>query len=118
MDRCEVRWTFQDKNYEDARYIRLINTGDAPQTIELKKFVVTSNEIFEKGFYDSNIEINSAYGQNDMRKIGNSNEIFDKNLSTGAILAGYPTQDGYVTFDLGQEIDINNISYYVSENKK
>ena len=106
---------FKTKNYEDARYIRLINTGDAPQTIELKKFVVTSNEIFEKGFYDSNIEINSAYGQNDMRKIGNSNEIFDKNLSTGAILAGYPTQDGYVTFDLGQEIDINNISYYVSE---
>lgn len=106
---------FKTKKYEDARYIRLINTGDTPKTINIEKFVVTSNEVFEKGFYDSNIEINTAYGQNDMRKIGNSNQIFDKNLSTGAVLAGYPTKDGYVTFDLGQEMDINNIRYYVSE---
>ncbi len=102
-------------DYEDSRYIRIINTSNDVKEINLQKFAVTSNEVFEKGFYDSNIAIDSNYGQNDMRNTGDSWKIFDKNLAIGATLSGYPTQDGYVTFDLGQEMNINSIRYYLVE---
>ncbi len=99
----------------NARYIRIVNTGSSNKNITFNQFEVKTFSIKKAGFYDSNIQINAAYGDGDMRRAKNSYNIFDGKLSTSASIAGYPTQDGYVTFDLGQERTISSLRYYIKE---
>ncbi|WP_302378510.1 beta-N-acetylglucosaminidase domain-containing protein [Coprobacillus cateniformis] len=99
----------------NARYIRIVNTGSSNENITFNQFEVKTFSIKKAGFYDSNIQINAAYGDGDMRRAKNSYNIFDGKLSTSASIAGYPTQDGYVTFDLGQERTISSLRYYIKE---
>lgn len=102
----------------NLRYVRIVNIGDKSTEITITDFSLKVFSIKKASFVDSNIQINAAYGDGDMRKQQNSFNIFDGNLSTEASIAGYPTQDGYVIFDLGQERKISTIRYYVKETAK
>lgn len=103
---------------KNIRYVRIINTSNNSIDISFTEFSLKVFSIQKAGFYDSNIQISAAYGDGDMRRQKNSYNIFDGNLSTAASIAGYPTQDGYVTFDLGQERSISTFRYYVKETEQ
>jgi hyaluronoglucosaminidase len=85
---------------ENARYIRLIASKDV--TFNLNKFEVKSNEIYPISLESSFVNIN-----------GNVTSIFDKNFNTSASFDSYPRTDKSIVFDLGQTIDISNITYAV-----
>ena len=87
-------------NLENARYIRLIASKDV--TFNLNKFEVKSNEIYPISLESSFVSIN-----------GNASAIFDKNFNTSASFDSYPIKDKSIVFDLGQIIDISNITYAV-----
>lgn len=112
VSKNEVEWVdvktgVQDK---DARYIRLINTGNESIDVRLSEFKVIVNNIQPMHFYSSNIEVRNTWG--DAR---NNGQAFDNVMSSYTKLGGRPMKDQYVIYDLGQQIDINSLRIYVSD---
>lgn len=87
-------------NLQDARYIRLIANKDV--TFNLNKFEVKSNEIYAPSIVESFVKIN-----------GKVESIFDKNFNSSASFDSYPRKDSGIVFDLGQTMNISNITYAV-----
>lgn len=85
----------------NARYIRIVNTGGSDKNITFSQFEMKTFSIKRAGFYDSNVQINAAYGDGDIHRVKNSYNTLGRKLSASANIVGYPTQDGYVAFDLG-----------------
>lgn len=111
----EIQWNdVADGTYEDARFIRAINTTSDDVTIALSKFEVFTNDIAPKSV-ESDIAINGAYASEDMRNAGNVGNVFDGNLGSFATIAGSAKKGSTITFDLGQSIAFDSIRYYIVE---
>lgn len=112
-----VEWNTVNSNddIKFARYIRLINKTDSDVTFDLNKFEVGSNEIKEPQFVETTMGINSAYGSEDSRKTGTLGNIFDGNMNTKTNFSDYQKAGRYITYDLGQVRDINQLRLYVTE---
>jgi len=94
-----------------ARYIRLMNKTDAAVNFDLESFVVTSDEI-----PPMDLEATTIGGENngeDARLLKTTRNWMDGNLSTKAKYCSFPAKDGYVTYDLGQEITLRSVKIYV-----
>lgn len=89
-----------------ARYIRLMNHGDTGINFVLDVFSVTSHEIQPKSVKDTNYE-----------KIENPLALLDGDLSTPSFFTGNQKKGNYITYDLGQNIDIHNLKVYVNESE-
>ncbi|MBS6503448.1 MAG: beta-N-acetylglucosaminidase domain-containing protein [Clostridium sp.] len=92
-------------NLQDARYIRLIANKDV--TFNLNKFEVKSNEIYAPSIVESFIKIN-----------GKVESIFDKNFNSSASFDSYPRKDSGIVFDLGQTMNISNITYAILDTER
>lgn len=96
-----VVWTPCDaKAFEDARYIRLINDTNATVTFDLNAFTVETYEIEPISVEDTN------FGSYDG---GEHLNAFDKDRTTQAMYTGSQTQGLYITYDLGQKIDLQSL---------
>ncbi|MBQ6819802.1 MAG: beta-N-acetylglucosaminidase domain-containing protein [Clostridium sp.] len=100
----EIEWTnvnFDElKSVDDARYIRLLANKEVK--FNLEKFEVKSTEIYSPVLLNSYAEIN-----------GDIKHIFDKNFNTLAAFDSTPINEKSINFDLGQTINIKNITYAV-----
>ncbi|WP_099345848.1 beta-N-acetylglucosaminidase domain-containing protein [Clostridium tertium] len=92
-------------NLQDARYVRLIANKDV--TFNLNKFEVKSNEIYAPSIVESFVKIN-----------GKVESIFDKNFNSSASFDSYPRKDSGIVFDLGQTMNISNITYAVLDTER
>lgn len=94
-----VIWTnvTDQSNVGNARYIRLINNGNNDVTFDLTKFVVNSNEIYE-------LTVSETQGFSVVDK----EHLFDKNRTSETVFQGSQSAGRYVTYDLGQVIDLTN----------
>ena len=104
-----VEWTNikinDNSKLQDARYVRLLASKDV--TFSLNKFEVKSNEIYEPSLESAFTKIN-----------GKVRSIFDKNFSTSASFDASPIKDGSIVFDLGQTINVKNLTYAVLDTEK
>lgn len=93
-----VIWTAvtDQNNVDNARYIRLINNGSSDVTFNLTKFIVNSNEIYE-------LKLSEASGFT----VSGDKNLFDKNRTSETVFQGSQTAGRFVTYDLGQVIDLN-----------
>ena len=95
--RNAVEWT-DASALEDARYIRVMNTTEAPITFDLTTFVVESFEL-------EPIHVESTnFGDE-----GSHMKAFDQDWTTEAVLQGSQTAGKYITYDLGQTIDLHSL---------
>lgn len=92
-------------NLQDARYVRLIANKDV--TFNLNKFEVKSNEIYAPSIVESFVKIN-----------GKVESIFDKNFNSSASFDSYPRKDSGIVFDLGQTMNISNITYAILDTER
>lgn len=88
-----------------ARYIRLINKSSGSVTVSIESLVVKTNEILPMDLYEKtlpgNVDTNTRYWM-------------DGNLSTAAKYGSGPSEAGqYITYDLGQEIELHSLKIYV-----
>lgn len=96
----EVIWNdVTDMNDVDtARYIRYINNSDKAMNFDLNAFHVYSNEI-------QPISVESTtFGDQ-----GSHLNMFDNDRTTEAILQNSQTVGQYITYDLGQTINLNSL---------
>ncbi len=104
-----VEWTNITMNdnskLQDARYVRLLASKDV--IFNLNKFEVKSNEIYEPYLESAFTKIN-----------GKVRSIFDKNFSTSASFDASPIKDESIVFDLGQTINVKNLTYAVLDTEK
>ncbi|WP_062105519.1 beta-N-acetylglucosaminidase domain-containing protein [Bacillus niameyensis] len=100
-----IEWSQVDNQYHGtARYIRLQNSGSSAIDFALNSFKVISHEIQPKSVKNTNYEDHE-----------NLLALFDGDLSTNAYFRAGQKAGKYVTYDLGQEIAINNLKIYVGE---
>lgn len=95
----------------DAKYIRLYNSSYDSVTISLEKFEVHTNEVYDKHLEDSNVEIIASWGT-DTRDNG---AAFDGVMGESTKFSGNPYKDQYIIYDLGQELDINQLRIYTGD---
>ena len=91
-------WTPVSSELEDARYVRVINKSNSPVTFTLSKFVVESYEVEA-----IHVEATNFGDQ------GSHLKAFDKDRSSEAVLQGSQTKGSYITYDLGQVIDLESL---------
>jgi beta-N-acetylglucosaminidase./F5/8 type C domain. len=80
----------------NARYVRLINKGQQAVSFDLTKFIVNSNEIYELNVSETN-----------RFTVQEKENLFDKNRASETIFKGSQVAGAYVTYDLGQVIDLH-----------
>lgn len=93
----------------DARYIRIMNTGSLSVTFTINEFKVTSHIIESIHLKESNIAIETNWG--DTR---NNGKAFDGNMSTTNKFGGNPLAGQYIIYDLGQSLNITSLRTYVA----
>ena len=91
-------WTTVSSKLEDARYVRIINKSSAPVTFTLDKFVVESFEVEALHVEDTN------FGDE-----GSHLKAFDKDRSSEAVLQASQTAGRFITYDLGQTINLESL---------
>lgn len=79
---------------KNARYIRVINVGNAAVTFDINSFRVDTNEYTGKSLLEHSFA-----------SIQNFDNLFDKNRSTETILGNRTTKGQQFVVDLGREID-------------
>lgn len=88
----------------DARYIRLHNKTNSAVTFNLTKFEVNTNEIYPMDLYEKtlagNVDTDTRYWM-------------DGDLSTKAKYQSAPQEGNYITYDMGQEIELHSLKVYV-----
>lgn len=97
-----------------ARYIRLMNKGNADVSFQLDSFVVSTKEFLPIDFFESNIGNQSS--TEDARTTSTSKNWVDGNLSTAAKYCAPPSEGSYVIYDLGQEVDIRALKVWTRVN--
>lgn len=99
----EKEWTQSKEG--NARYIRLINKGGAAVNVSIQSFTVKTKEILPMDLLEKDFP-----GEPD----NNTKNWMDGNLSTATKFGSGPTQAGqYITYDLGQEIELRSLKVYV-----
>lgn len=93
-----------------ARYIRLINQTQQDVTFNLESLTAVSNEIQPMDLYETNIGGSTL--SDDARYLGTTKNWMDGNLGTAAKYSSTPRRDDYVTYDLGQEIELHTLKVY------
>ena len=96
-----IVWTDVADTYEDARYIRLMNQSDKEVTFDLTTFAAESYEISPISVLDKNV---SYYDGGDGMK------GFDHDRTSEVIFLHSQIQGDFITYDLGQTIDLNSIT--------
>jgi len=86
------------KTYADARFVRLINNTDSTVSLNLTSLEVRSFEIYPISVLDTNF--GSA---------GTHLLAFDQDRTTEAILEASQYVGKYITYDLGQVIDLESL---------
>ncbi len=102
-------WTEDAKGA--ARYIRLMNQTDVAVEFSIASFIVRTNEYKAMDLLDSSI--GGATNQEDARALGTTKYWMDGDLSTKAKYCSTPAAGSYVTYDLGQEIELKSLRVYV-----
>lgn len=87
-----------------ARYIRLMNKTGQAVTFSLTDFTVTTEEIQPMDLYETSMNTTMD---------GDTRYWMDGNLSTKAKYCAPPKKGDYITYDLGQEIDLRSLRVYV-----
>ncbi|MFD2158837.1 beta-N-acetylglucosaminidase domain-containing protein [Rubritalea tangerina] len=101
----EVEWLpAKTDKLPDARYIRLVNTTSRPQSVDIQKFEVHSNEIQPLALVKSHAPIRDG---------SSLQQMFDGNFNSTAIFNGSFSEGNSIVFDLGQAIHIDNLKYVV-----
>ncbi len=94
-----VIWTaVEGDTYEDARYIRLVNNTDKDVKVDFESLVVESFEISPISVVGTN------FGSE-----GTHLKAFDQDRTTEAVLQASQIAGKYVTYDLGQVIDLESL---------
>ena len=94
-----VVWTaVEGDTYEDARYIRLVNNTDKDVKADIESLVVESFEI-------NPISVLSTNFGNE----GTHLNAFDQDRTTEAVLQASQIAGKYITYDLGQVIDLESL---------
>ena len=94
-----VVWTeVTGDTYEDARYIRLVNNTDKDVKVDFKSLVVESFEISPISVVSTN------FGD-----AGTHLKAFDQDRTTEAVLQASQLAGKYITYDLGQVIDLETL---------
>lgn len=94
-----VVWTVvTGTDYEDARYIRLVNNTDKAVSVDFESLTVESFEISPISVEDTN------FGN-----VGTHLNAFDQDRTTEAILQGSQIAGSFITYDLGQVIDLETL---------
>lgn len=103
-----IEWeAIEDKNdIPNARYVRLINKTNESIDFTLDKFNVKSVVFEAKSMADTNYN-----------EVENPLELFDGDLETYTYFRDVQDEGKYVTYDLGQVIDISSLEVYVNENE-
>lgn len=94
-----VIWTAVEGDaYEDARYIRLVNNTDEAVSVDFESLTVESFEISPISVEDTN------FGD-----AGTHLNAFDQDRTTEAVLQGSQIAGSFITYDLGQVIDLETL---------
>lgn len=99
-----------------ARYIRLMNKTNSAVTFSLTSFTVETDEILPMDLFDTNI--GNSNPSEDARDTNTTRTWMDGDLTTSAKYTAAPSAGTYVTYDLGQEIDINSVRVWTSIGNK
>lgn len=94
-----------------ARYIRLMNQTNQAVSFDLDTFRVVSDEKSPMDLHETTIA-NFSSGE-DARTQNTTKNWMDGDLSSKAKYCGTPAKGDYVTYDLGQEIDLRSLRVYV-----
>lgn len=94
-----VVWTaVSGDNFDDARYIRLMNNTASDVTFTLSKLEVKSHEVYPISVEATNFRQESTHLN-----------AFDHDRTTEAVLQGSQNAGKYITYDLGQVIDLESL---------
>ncbi|TQS75060.1 hypothetical protein DX933_09915 [Ornithinibacillus gellani] len=96
------------ENPENARYVRLINHTNKPIHFQLDTFEVKSYEVKPVSLVEKNIELHESDALN----------LLDGNLESHTWFADSQKEGQFITYDLGQIIDIDSLKVYVLKNEK
>lgn len=101
-------WETVDKSAvnQSVRYVRLVNNGNEAVSFDLATFKVISHEVYPKSVKETNY-----------KEIARELAVFDNDLATNTYYRGSQKKGAFVTYDLGQEIEINNLKVYVNESE-
>src|SRR5699024_2091183 len=91
----------------DARYVRLVNKTAEPIEFRLDMFKVESSEVEPKSVADKNVELHESDPFN----------LLDGDLSTYTWFAAAQKKGQYITYNLGQKIDLDSLKVYVQKNE-
>ena len=93
----------------DARYVRLINLGSGVVTFNVNEFRVTSREFGKPTVIENNM--GRIYA-------GKVDDLFDKDRTTAIQFERLQTKGDNMIFDLGQEIDLDQLKVVVHDSHK
>lgn len=98
-----VEWTeITDYNtLEDGRYVRLMNASNETISFDLTKFEVNSTEVYEPSLVEAYVGDTGA------------KKAVDGDLKTSVKFNGAPKFGDTIVYDLGQEIQVDNLKYVV-----
>ena len=104
-----IEWeTVKDLNKpSDARYVRLINKTAEPIHFILDTFKVGSNEVEPKTMENTNVKLHESSPLN----------ILDGDLSTHTWFAEPQTEGQFITYNLGQKINLESLKLYVNKSE-
>ena len=111
----ESEWT--DANKGSARYIRLVNQTDKAVTFSLSSFEVALDEVQPIHFEAASKEP-EEYVDQDARNQGTTGNWFDGDKNTTAKYCFAAAAGDYITYDLGQEVDLRTVKAWVANNAK
>ncbi|OCN04830.1 hypothetical protein A4S06_10355 [Erysipelotrichaceae bacterium MTC7] len=104
-------WETYNSEAVDAKFIRVINTGNESQQFSTEGFAVSYTFVGERS-------VTSTFGKandEDIRVARKVDAVFDGDLTTHGMVTGAQDASKHILFDLGQTIDFSSIRYYVNE---
>ncbi|MEG2290785.1 MAG: beta-N-acetylglucosaminidase domain-containing protein [Clostridium sp.] len=107
MNAIEWNNVTNERELNDARYVRLIQLGEVATTFNLVDFEVKSNELGEPSLVEAYTSSNTG-----------AEKAFDGDLFSSVKFNAAPKRGDYILYDLGQNININNLKYTVLDTEK
>ncbi|MBU5468214.1 beta-N-acetylglucosaminidase domain-containing protein [Virgibacillus sp. MSJ-26] len=103
-----IEWEEVDdsKNPADARYVRLVNKTTKPISFLFDTFKVQSNEVEPISVVDKNVDLHESEALN----------VLDGELATYTWFAESQQEGQFITYNLGQTIDLDSLKVYVDQN--
>ena len=98
-----------------VRYVRLVNKTDQEQAVTATSLLVTTKEVQPTKLESTTMGIHPTYGNNDVRKLNNLDQLFDGVYNNFVEFSDYARKDGHVTLKLGSERTIKKIRAYIQD---